>query len=47
MGYFEEGDVVPPPFNMMPSVQFLLNLIGKGKKPATGSVKVITIKINF
>ncbi|KAF4526038.1 hypothetical protein B566_EDAN000832 [Ephemera danica] len=39
ISYFEEGDVVPPPFNLVPGVKLLLDLLGKNK-PRSGSVKV-------
>lgn len=29
MSYFEEGDTLPPPFNMFPNVKFFQRLFGK------------------
>lgn len=31
MSYFEDGDTVPPPFNLMPSVKVFKNMIKCGK----------------
>ncbi|KAF4526037.1 hypothetical protein B566_EDAN000831 [Ephemera danica] len=39
MSYFEEGDVVPPPFNLMPGVSLMLDLCNRDARP-TSSVKV-------
>lgn len=33
MSYFEDGDTVPPPFNLMPSVKLFKNMIKCGGSP--------------
>lgn len=30
MSYFEDGDTVPPPFNLMPSIKLFKNMIKCG-----------------
>lgn len=45
MSYFEEGDTVPPPFNLIPTTKILNKYLGckKGNK-GSGSVMVSTNK---
>ncbi|KAI5732465.1 hypothetical protein M8J76_000521 [Diaphorina citri] len=38
ISYFEEGDTVPPPFNMFPSVKSLKRMLGLSKKEKSGSI---------
>jgi hypothetical protein len=41
MSYFEDGDTLPSPFNIMPSLGLLKDIFGVGEKVKTCSLKVI------
>lgn len=47
MNYFEEGNTVPPPFNILPTLKNVLRLFGKQSSSKDTSTKVSTGKINF
>lgn len=40
MSYFEDGDILPSPFNIMPSLGLLKDIFGVGEKVKTCSIKV-------
>jgi len=40
MSYFEDGDTLPSPFNIMPSLGLLKDIFGVGEKVKTCSIKV-------
>jgi hypothetical protein len=46
MSYFEDGDTLPSPFNIMPSLGLLKDIFGVGEKVKTCSIKVF-LKLAF
>jgi hypothetical protein len=44
MSYFEDGDTLPSPFNIMPSLGLLKDIFGVGEKVKTCSIKVFAKK---
>jgi transient-receptor-potential calcium channel protein len=45
MNYFEEGNTVPPPFNIFPNMKHILRLFGKHRKPTDMSLRRKETKI--
>lgn len=42
ISYFEDGDTVPAPFNLFPSVKNVKNMIGLGTKKRTSGSMIVT-----
>uniref|UniRef100_A0A8D8UUQ2 Transient receptor potential protein n=1 Tax=Cacopsylla melanoneura TaxID=428564 RepID=A0A8D8UUQ2_9HEMI len=38
ISYFEEGDTVPPPFNLFPTAKFMKRMLGMSKREKSGSI---------
>lgn len=41
ISYFDEGNTLPAPFNLVPTTKMFLNALGCRRKPNAGSVKVM------
>ena len=47
MSYFDDGDTLPPPFNLLPTMKTFLRIFKTGKNLTADSFKVLSTDFFF
>lgn len=47
ISYFEDGDTVPAPFNLFPSVKNVKRMVGLEKSKRTSGSMIVTLKSRY
>lgn len=47
MSYFEDGDTVPPPFNLMPSIKLFKNMLKCGNSTDKSQSVIVSLLFSY